>query len=249
MLPKKMRLWLGVVFGLGIVLVFLSSCENTSSSSSDSIKGSNTLTTEVRSVASFQGVIFNPAGIVNLTSGATQRVSITVNENLMEYITTTVSGGQLMIDVAPGVQIRDLNLTVDLTMTDLESLEMNGAGNFYGKNLFQVDAAVLNLKGAGNITLEIEADELRSFLTGAGRITLSGAATIHNIEIPGAGRLQAFGLSTGTTVVSLSGSGKAEVLATQLLNVKITGTGNVHYRGYPSITVEITGSGSLIDDN
>jgi len=246
---KNYRRLSGTIYCMGLVLFCLSGCDNTSTSTPESIKGSKTLATQERTVASFQTVVFNSAGIVNLTFGAVQRVSVTVNENLMEHITTTVRGGELTIDVAPGVQIRDLNLTVDLTMTDLETLVMNGAGSIFGKNLFKVDSAVLTMNGAGVISLQIEADELRSALTGAGRITLNGTVMNQSIEMPGAGDLLAFGLTTETTAVSLSGSGKAEVLATLLLNVSITGTGNVYYRGNPTIIKDITGSGSLIDGN
>lgn len=231
------------------VLLCLWGCGNTSTSAPENITGLKRLATEERFVASFNSVEFNPAGIVNLTFGTAQKVTVTVNENLMEYITTTVSGGVLAIGVAPGIQIKNLNLTFDLVMTDLERLVMNGAGNFFGKNLFQVDSTTLNLNGAGGIALQIAADELKSILMGAGTITLNGNVTTHSIEIPGAGRLRAYGLTTETTGVTLSGSGKAEVLATQLLSVSITGAGNVYYRGNPTISLDITGTGSLIDDN
>jgi hypothetical protein len=247
-LPKQTRLT-GAVFCMGLALLCLWGCGNTSTSAPESITGLNRLATEERFVASFQSVEFNPAGIVNLTYGTAQKVTVTVNENLMEYITTTVSGGELTIGVAPGVQIKNLNLTVDLVMTDLDRLVLNGAGNFIGKNLFQVDSATLNLNGAGGISLQIAADELRSILTGAGVITLNGNVTIHSVEIPGAGSLLAYGLTTETTVVTLSGSGKAEVLATQMLSVSITGAGNIYYKGNPTISKDITGAGALIDDN
>ena len=173
------------VFCMSPVLLCLWGCGNTSTSAPENITGLKRLATEERFVASFNSVEFNPAGIVNLTFGTAQKVTVTVNENLMEYITTTVSGGVLAIGVAPGIQIKNLNLTFDLVMTDLERLVMNGAGNFFGKNLFQVDSTTLNLNGAGGIALQIAADELKSILMGAGTITLNGNVTTHSIEIRG----------------------------------------------------------------
>jgi len=71
----------------------------------------------------------------------------------------------------------------------------------------------------------------------------------HESVHSGAGNLNAFELISEETTVNLSGAGKAEVYANQLLNVTITGAGSVYYKGHPAIAKTITGSGNLIDSN
>lgn len=68
-----------------------------------------------------------------------------------------------------------------------------------------------------------------------------------NSTFSGAGNILAFDLISETTIISLSGTGKAEVYVDQLLDVTITGAGSVYYKGKPTIIQNITGSGSLID--
>lgn len=232
-----------------LVLLIISCKENATVSSPDIIIGSRSLVTEGRSLNNFYSVDLTTVGTVNITYGTVQEASVTVNENILEYITTIVSNGKLIIGVEPGKQFQNLNLTVNLTMTDLEELSNNSAGSINGKNKFRADSVRLVLNSAGNISLELESDQLNSSLSGAGNIVLSGEVSKHQVELSGAGNILAFDLTTETTVINLSGAGKAEVRNSQLLDVTISGAGSVYYKGNPTIIQNITGSGSLIDAN
>lgn len=233
-----------------VLFLFAIYCKKSpTDSSSDTIIGSGNQVTQVRLLAPFYSVNLSTVGNVNLTHGSVQEVSITISDNLMEYVRTTVSSGTLIIDVEPGKKFSNFDLTVNLTMTNLEELSNSGAGSIESMNRFHVDSVKLNLSGAGNISLLLEAGQLNSTLTGAGNIVLSGEVDSHQIGHSGAGNLLAFSLVTETTTVNLSGAGKVEVFVNQLLNVTISGVGSVHYKGHPTIIQSITGSGSLIDAN
>jgi len=239
-----------LVVTCGLFLLFILSCKkNPTDSSSETIIGSGNLVTEGRLLAQFHSVELRTVGNVNVTYGNVQEVSVRVNDNILEYIQTIVNNGTLIIDVEPGRRFSNLHLTVNLTMTDLEELSMSSAGSITGINEFKADSARLNLNGAGEIRLQLEVDQLNSSLSGAGNIVLSGAVNTHQIGQPGAGNVQAFDLITETSIVNLSGAGKAEVYVNQLLDVNISGSGSVYYRGHPTIIQNITGSGSLIDAN
>ncbi len=237
------------IISLLLIGLCLSCNDSPTSADPDIIVGSGNLITRERSVAGFHSVDLNSAAKVNLFSGGQQKVVITVNENLLDYITTEVSGSKLTIDTKPGVHISNLNLTIDLTMTDLEALTINGAGVFSGRNKFIVDTASLFINGAGDFNLDIEADSLNSTINGAGDIVLSGKAGTHKADILGAGPLKAFGLLTGTTTVVIKGAGNVEVSVSLLLDVTIEGAGSVYYKGNPTINATITGSGKIVDSN
>jgi len=232
-----------------LVLLIISCKETPTVSTPELIVGSGRLVTEVRSLTHFHSVDLNTVGNVNVTYGAVQRVSVTVDDNILEYIRTTVSNGNLIIDVDPDKRLSNFNLTVDLTATDLEEFSNSSAGSINGKNKFTVDSVRLDLSGAGGMSLQLEANQLSSSVSGAGNIVLSGKVSTHQLEHSGAGNLLAFDLITETTIINLSGAGKAEVYANQLLDVTISGAGSVYYKGRPTINQNITGSGSLIDSN
>ena len=231
------------------VLLFLFSCKAPTDSDSGTIIGSGTLVTQVRSHVPFHSVELFTVGTVNVRSGSEQKISITVDDNILEYVRTTVSNGSLLINLDPGRRFSNLNLTIDLTMTDLEALSNSGAGSITGINPFAVDNVRLNLAGAGHIILELDAAELDSTLSGAGNIVLNGSVGLHGIAHSAAGNVLAFGLITGTTNISMSGAGRAEVYVNQLLDVTISGAGSVYYRGRPTVVQNITGTGQLIDAN
>lgn len=243
-----------LMFSTFAVLVsLLVSCviveDSISPESSDKIRGSGDLITEVRTFPDFHSVHISTAGKVYVTYGTNQQASVTVDDNVMEYITTTVSNGMLYIGVRHGVRLSRFNLTLNLTMTDLEELSTSSAGSFVGKNKFKADFVSFGLSSAGDISLDIEADRVNSSLSSAGDLFLSGTADQHQAVLSSAGDLHAFNLITNTTTVIVSSAGDAEVFANDLLDVTISSVGSVYYRGFPRIRQHISSLGRLISRN
>lgn len=81
---------------------------------------------------------------------------------------------------------------------------------------------------------------------GSGSLRLRGEASDYTATIQGSGSINAFDHATRTTIVTVSGSGTAEVFVTEQLDVTIDGSGNVRYRGDPTnVNQEISGSGTV----
>ncbi|MFC2170290.1 head GIN domain-containing protein [Acidobacteriota bacterium] len=232
-----------------LLFLFISCKKSPTDSSSETIIGSGNLVTQVLQLALFHSVDLKTVGKVNITQGNAQEISITISDNLLEYIQTIVSNGLLTIDVEPGKRFSNFDLTVNLTMTDLEELSNSGAGSINGINLLKVDSLRVSLDGTGNINLQIGTDQVESSLSGAGNIVLSGTSNTQQIELSGAGSLQAFDLTTETTTIILSGAGKVEVSVYQMMDVTISGAGSVYFKGSPTIIQNITGPGSLVNAN
>lgn len=215
----------------------------------EQIKGSENLITETRILDDFYSVHISTAGKVYITYGTKQQVSVTVNDNVLEYITTTVNNGKLVIGVKRGVQLSNFNLTVNLTMTDLEELSSSSAGSIEGKNKFKADYVSLVLSSAGSIRLELEAEQLYSSLSSAGSLFLSGSVVDHRAVLSSAGNLYSFELITDTSTITLSSAGNASVYVSRLLNVIISSIGSLYYKGNPKINKTITSLGRVIDAN
>jgi hypothetical protein len=191
----------------------------------------------------------NTVGSVNLTLGSSQKVTVTVNENLVQYIRTTVQGSALMIETEPNHRYSNLQLTVDVTMTSLDKINCNGVGVIKSFGKLTVEFIDLVLTGAGEIDLNLESQLIKTGHTGAGTIILEGKSDRHEIAHSGAGSLRCFKLFTEETKVTHAGAGRIEVRADSLLDVSITGAGSVYYKGHPTIIQSITGTGGLIDAN
>jgi hypothetical protein len=215
----------------------------------DEITGSGVMTTVGRTLPDFQTVIFTTVGDVNLTSGAEQVVSITVDDNISDYIITTVENGILTIGSDPNVNVKEFDLTVNLTMTDLEKLSLVGVGQFAGTNQFESGNIDISLSGVGNIIINLNTDFLNTSLSGVGNVVLTGGVDMHQCINSGIGDINAFGLESDTTVAVLSGIGSISVYVTDSLDVTLTGVGSLYYRGSPSITQNVTGYGQVINAN
>ncbi|PZR75518.1 MAG: hypothetical protein DLM73_05160 [Chthoniobacterales bacterium] len=81
--------------------------------------------------------------------------------------------------------------------------------------------------------------------TGATRVTADGAVDELMATMSGASKLDAADLKVRTAELSISGAGKADVSASEVLKVAISGAGKVTYSGNPTIEKDISGAGSV----
>lgn len=214
-----------------------------------SIKGSGTLESEERSLGPLHSVSMRMPGTIELTYGEEQSLTVTADDNILQYIDTEDSSGTLIIRVKAGSAVSEYELTVEATLTELRSVTSYSPGIITGTNRFAGDAINAVLAGAGPITLDVEAQALSTVLSGAGQLALSGTAIIHSTVLSGVGSIEAFDLSTVTTSVVHEGAGNVKVRASDLLTVVLTGAGSVYYKGQPVIESTDTGPGSIVDAN
>lgn len=217
--------------------------------SDNSIKGSGYLVSENRDFDSFQSVHIATAGTVFLTQSDTQKVTVTIDDNLMQYIRLTVSNNKLIIAIEPGYCLNDMHLSVAVNLPELYELQTSSVGNFVGQNLFTCDELRLFSSSAGNIFLNLEADYLYTNLSSAGNAILSGTVSIHDAIISSAGGLHAFNLETDTTTISLSSAGSAEIFVNDLLNAVLSSAGSLFYKGYPVINAIVSSLGIIVNAN
>jgi N-acetylmuramic acid 6-phosphate (MurNAc-6-P) etherase len=82
--------------------------------------------------------------------------------------------------------------------------------------------------------------------SGATRVTLAGKVNRLLASLTGASKLRAAELTADDVELSVTGAGKADVFASNLLRAAITGAGNVSYSGNPkSVQKKITGAGKI----
>ena len=199
------------------------------------IYGSGKLMTEKLFVSEFHSVVMNTSGTVNISKGHKQSAVIKVDDNIMNYIKITVYNGRLEISTKQNVILSNYDLTIDLTMTNLEELKTQSAGSIYGLTKFEVDRARFVISSAGNISINIDADYIDSRLSSAGSLTLKGTAKEHHALVSSAGNLRAFDLATKETSITLSSAGHAEVNVSDLLDARITSAGSLFYTGNPVV--------------
>lgn len=216
------------------------------------LTGSGVIVTEERNVSDFDKVVLAGSGDLTITQGDEESLTITADDNLMDYIQSEVDGSTLML----GIDIDDLSdiittynptrLEYDLVVTDLSSLQLAGSGNAVMKEL-ETGELILTVAGSGNITIDnLTADSVETNLPGSGNVELAGYAPTQLVTIAGSGSYRARDLESESAHVMVGGSGNVTIQASDELDITIAGSGSVDYYGSPEDYHEqILGSGSI----
>jgi hypothetical protein len=189
------------------------------------LQGSGKVVTEQRRVDKFNAISVVSGGSVEIERTGAPGVSVSADDNLQSLFLTEVKGGTLYLSIARGKSFYGSNPVFRITVADLRSIEITGAGDVSANKLAE-ERLALSILGSGSVRLAGSANELTLDITGSGDI---GART----------------LAAKRARVSISGSGSVELTVSDSLDVNISGAGDVSYSGSPKITQRISGAGSV----
>jgi len=198
-----------------------------------SVSGNHKVTKTERSVNPFTGVKASSGVDVYVSQGDNQSVTVEADENLHEHILTEVRGD--VLHVYTDINIRDAEKErVYVTMKDVKSLETTSAADIIGETPIKTGKLELSANSAGDIKLEVFADELRVDISSSGDISLKGETGKLNADLSSAGDLKAYDLKAREADVSVSSAGDADINVSEKLTAVASSAGSVHYTGNPS---------------
>lgn len=232
------------------------------------VNGSGKIITETRYVSGFNKVDLQGIGNLTIVQGSDELLTITSDDNFMDYITTEVVNGTLEIGMKPNLSLNPTG-TIDykLTVKSLSSVVLSGFGSITAGKLTRNELEV-RLAGSGEINLGmLESDTLLLRVSGFGDINVENMNVKQpNLEITGSGDINVDQMDVEDLAVKISGfgnadlTGKAETQEVQILGsgnyragnleseraiVKITGFGDAKVWAKSDLDVTITGSGNL----
>jgi hypothetical protein len=229
----------------------------------DMVRGNGKVETEGRSVSAFTSVSVSGSGTLRVREGS-RKVEITADSNLLPYITTEVSGGELKIGLKPFTSISHATkMEYDVTVPSLEGVRLSGSGDAYVdrfsgdsfsgsvsgsggiKAALDYEKVELSVSGSGGFDAEVKTDSLSFSCSGSGKAYLKGSAAKASIGISGSGDVLARDLNAKKVNVGVSGSGKVEIRASEELKASLSGSGDVRYWGNPSVDSRASGSGRV----
>ena len=191
----------------------------------DGIRGSGDLKTEKRDVGNFTRIETSGSFDVDVIVGEEASLTVTFDDNLLEFVLTEVHAGTLYIDTEESFSSRR-GCKVEITVPVLEAVESSGSG----------DISVRRVKGK----------EFKYTISGSGDVLLDGTVDQLEISIAGSGDVDARDLRSKEAYVKISGSGDVEVYASEYLDGRIYGSGDISYYGNPEDTnKKVYGSGSI----
>ena len=138
------------------------------------------------------------------------------------------------------------DVTINITCTNLNSIEVLGSGEVYFLNEFNASDFKLSLNGSGDIKAKLKSANISASVAGSGDIYLEGSTQNLNAKVTGSGDLWSSKMIAENVTVKVTGSGDAVVFVSKQLDANVTGSGDIRYLGNPATrNVDIVGSGSI----
>lgn len=200
--------------------------------------------TETRTPGSFTQIESGGNWDVFITLGNEDEVRLESKGFDLNKVITEVKGDKLDIKLEKGNH-RNVNITVYVTVRELESIGGSGSGNIYVQSDVESRNFSIGNSGSGNIEMQnLETGKLNVGLSGSGVVTIEGgSAESANIGQSGSGAFKALELTAESVKVGKSGSGDTYIGVTENLTVGSSGSGNVYIKGDPK-NQQISSSGS-----
>jgi hypothetical protein len=225
---------------------------------------------ETRSVESFTKIAFRAPGKLLIRQGSTQKVELEGKKNILKEIETKVEGGKLVIGKdgkwSDWSWSEEDQITVYVTVTKLEALQVSGSGNAIGETKFTTGDIDLAVSGSGSLKIEVQSGEINADVSGSGKMDLSGSCKNIDCDVSGSGDIEFALAITNNVDFSISGSGKimgsgtseyvktsvtgsgkilCKDLETNRCDVRISGSGDVEINVKTELDANISGSGTV----
>jgi len=213
------------------------------------VDGSGNVVTESRDVSGFDAVALGGSGVLTITVGEKEALTVTADDNLLEHIETKVEDGRLSIgrtheawrlSLRPSTPIK-----YDLTVVRLSAVAVSGAASVRAEVL-AAESFDVAVSGSGDIEIgNLETARFTVAISGSGDVSVAGRADVVAIAISGSGVYRGGELMSRSADCGVSGSGDVTVWAEEELEVGVSGSGTVSYYGEPRVRSDISGSGSV----
>lgn len=230
------------------------------------VTGSGTLETREMDYADFTKITVGSAFKVDITEADSYLISITLDNNLFEYLDTKKLGGTLYIGLKSNRTYIDTTQQATVTLPALHELELSGASKANVSDFSSSHAVELNLSGASHLDVnDMKTGDARFEISGAskasgnieigdGKFNLSGASTMDlegsgndvSIQASGASRVSLGDFEVTNAAVVLSGASSATLNASGELDADLSGASKLYYVGNPTFGKIETSGGSTI---
>lgn len=205
------------------------------------------LKTETLEFSDFSAIEAGSAFQVSITQSDTYSVKISAGENIYDRIQVTQDGQTLKIDVNPGVFFGTFDAKAEITMPNLNSLEISGASHGTVDGFNSSGQFVAKVSGASFLELtNFMVGDVDFELSGASHLTSSGAGSNLTSVVTGGSNLDLTNFQVTNANVDLSGGSHATVKLNGRLDVQASGASSLDYFGEPTLgTINTSGASSI----
>src|SRR5580765_9112963 len=146
-----------ITFASSVAALLLAGC---SFVTGPSITGSGNLVTKQYPFTNFTGVSAGSVFDVTVKPGATPGVSITTDDNIVEYLDVSESGARLRLHLKSNTNLRNATLKAVVTVPELTSLDLSGASKGHVEGCRSAKALDIDLSGASHLEGDLQSGDM-----------------------------------------------------------------------------------------
>ena len=211
----------------------------------EKITGNGDVITEERQVSNFDGIKVSCGIDVYITQGDREYLEVQADENLLDIIKTEVENNMLKVYTDKNISVAK-SKKVYLTYVNLNKIVISSAGDVKAENTLNTNKLDIRLSSAGDLKLDVEADEIYINVSSSGNANLSGKINYLKVDLSSAGDLNAFDLEAKVGDINVSSAGDAKVFITEEASFSSSSAGDIIYKGDPNIKhVSTSSAGSI----
>ncbi len=189
------------------------------------IKGNGKVVTIERTTGDYESIAVSGWFDVELVKGAEGAITLKGEENLLEYILTEVKDGKLVVKPEKGVNLQPSSwksgtIFITIPVEEINEVSMSGSGDLVGKTVLKGSAFKTRMSGSGDLSLELDVQDLDVSVSGSGDMDLKGNTNNLEVQISGSGDVHAYGLDANNVSAIVSGSANIEVTANKCIKSK-----------------------------
>jgi hypothetical protein len=228
------------IYLIAAVSIFVSAC------SSKCIEDSGKHLIKNVTVSPFDEVeVSGPVKLV-LRQDSSFAVTISADSNIVDKIKPSVSGNTFKIELDPMTYCGTDSIVIHAGIGALKEIKAGGASKVYSDGKLNLADLNLDLSGATDLNLDVNAGKVNTEIDGAAKLVLSGQAGAHNLESKGTLQLDAFNFVVGNYDLDIEGTGKSNINVLNNLKVNTSGASAIYYKGNPkSVSDKKSGTSTL----
>ncbi len=217
-------------------------------------------------ISGFRGIEVSSGIDVILAQGNSESLTLTVQENLFKYITTTVENGTLKIYCRNNIRPTQ-PMKAHITFKDINSLKVSGGGDTYSDTPVSLADLNVNISGGGDFNSVINSGVLKLRISGGGDAEIGGKIKDYIVSVSGGGDLESRVDAAITSCrlvgggdlhlrdetqsseadIDISGGGDADIkLSAEKLKCSVSGGGDALISGQArEFDIDVNGGGDV----
>lgn len=201
--------------------------------SSESVYGSGNIVVLEEAYSGFVSLELNYSFNAHITQGDYYSVTLRLDDNMVDYLTCSQHGEKLILSMKSGYNYKNVTLEADITMPDINRLELNGASYALFKNIGLTHNMDLKLSGASRVDGQLNTKDLYVNVSGASSVEFTGEAANIFIDCSGASHINFRYFKGNNAVLELSGASVSTLNITGTIRANLSGASVLYYTGNP----------------